>query len=211
MNVGLAKFIILTNGDSEMAKEKDDHVVIALVKDQDSAKAAEKSLKDWDKGDKDLKLGNIGWIYKKGDKVKTHMGREAGKGAATGGAIGIIAGVLSGGMTVVAGAVGAGVIGGITGSFFKKSANLTKDEIQKIGKSLDGGQVAMVVTCTEDDVQATSAELTKLGATVTSYAVKGGALTDAAKAMDAAGVTPPTDDDDSSDDDAPAADDAPAS
>ena len=110
-----------------MAKEKDDHVVIALVKDQDSAKAAEKSLKDWDKGDKDLKLGNIGWIYKKGDKVKTHMGREAGKGAATGGAIGVIAGVLSGGATVVAGAVAGGVIGGITG-----------DLLQEVGKPDQG-------------------------------------------------------------------------
>ena len=43
-----------------MAKQKDDHVVIALVKDQDAAKAAEKSLKQWDKSDKDVKLGNIG-------------------------------------------------------------------------------------------------------------------------------------------------------
>ena len=183
-----------------MAKEKDDHVVIAMVKDQDTAKADEKALKKWDKGDKDLKLGNIGWIYKKKDKVKTHMERDAGKGAETGGAIGIIAGILSGGLTVIAGAVGAGAIGAIGVDFFKKSSDLTKDEIQKIGKSLDGGQVAMVVTCTEDDVKATSAELTKLGATVTSYAVKGGALTDAAKAMDAAGVKPDSDDDDSSSD-----------
>ena len=74
-----------------MAKEKDDYVVIAMVKDQDTAKADEKALKKWDKGDKDLKLGNIGWIYKKKDKVKTHMERDAGKGAETGAAIGIIA------------------------------------------------------------------------------------------------------------------------
>ena len=181
-----------------MAKEKDDHVVIAMVKDQDTAKANEKALKKWDKGDKDLKLGNIGWIYKKKDKVKTHMERDAGKGGETGAAIGIIAGVLSGGLTVVAGAVGAGAIGAIGGDFFKKSSDLTKDEVQKIGKSLDGGQVAMIVTCTEDDVKATSAELTKLGATVTSYADKGGALTDAAKAMDSAGVKPDSADDDSS-------------
>ena len=106
---------------------------------------------------------------------------------------------------VVAGAVGAGAIGGVGGAFFKKSTNLTKDEIQTIGKSLDGGQVAMVVTGKEDDVQAASDESTTraVSLTVTSYAVKGGALTDAAKAMDAAGVAPPSDD-------APAADDASA-
>lgn len=173
-----------------MAKQKDDHVIIALVKDEAAAKAAEKALKKWDKDDKDLKLGNIGWIYMKGDKVKTHMGHDEGKGAEAGAAVGIIAGVLSGGVTVVAGAVGAGAIGGIGGSFFKKSTELTKDEIQTIGKSLTDGQVAMVVTCKEDDVKAASDELTTLGATVKQYAVKGGALTDAAAAMDAAGVTP---------------------
>jgi len=181
-----------------MAKEKDDHVIIALVKDEDTAKAAEKTLKSWDKSDKDVKMGDVGYIYKdKKGKVKTHMGHDEGKGAETGAAIGMVAGVLSGGLTVVAGAVGAGAVGGIGGEFFKKSTNLTKDEIEKVGNSLDGGQVALVVTCDEDDVKATSAELTQIGATVKDYAVKGGALTEAAQAMDAAGVTP-TDDDDSS-------------
>jgi hypothetical protein len=183
-----------------MAKEKDDHVIIALVKDEDTAKAAEKSLKSWDKSDKDVKIGDVGYIYKdKKGKVKTHMGHDEGKGAETGAAIGIVAGVLSGGLTVVAGAVGAGAAGGVTGAFFKQSTNLTKDEIQKIGGSLDGGQVALVVTCDEDDVKAASAELTSIGATVKDYAVKGGALTDAAPAVDAAGLTP-TDGDDSSSD-----------
>lgn len=178
-----------------MAKQTDNHVVIALVKDQDTAKAAEKTLKSWDKSNKDVKLGNVGYIFKKGDKVKTHIGHEEGKGAGTGAIIGIIAAVLSGGLTVVAGAIGGGVLGGIAGAFFKKSTNLTKDEIQKIGKSLDGGQVALVVTCDDDEVKATSAELTKIGATVKDYAVKGGALTEAAQAMDSAGVTPTGDDD----------------
>ena len=113
---------------------------------------------------------------------------------ATGAAIGIIAGVLSGGLTVAAGAVGGGALGGVTGAFFKQSTNLTKDEIQQIGQSLNGGQVAVVVTCDADDVKALSVELTNIGGTVKDYAVKGGALTEAAKAMDAAGVTPPTDD-----------------
>ena len=185
-----------------MAKEKDDYVLLALVKDEDTAKAAEKSLKSWDKSDKDLKLGNVGYIYKnKKGKVKTHLERDAGKGAATGAVIGIIAGVLSGGLTVVAGVVGGGILGGIAGEFFKKSTNLTKDEIEKVGDALDGGQVALVVTCGESEVDATSAELSKIGATVKAYSVKGGALTKAAQDMDAAGVTPTDDDDDSSDDD----------
>ena len=66
-----------------------------------------------------------------------------------------------------------------------------------------------MVTCGEDEVKATSAELTKIGATVKAYAVKDGALTDAAQAMDAASVTP-TGDDESSDNDG-SSDDAAAS
>jgi len=46
-----------------MAKQKDDHVVIALFKDEDAAKAGEKTVKKWDKSDKDVKLGNVGMIY----------------------------------------------------------------------------------------------------------------------------------------------------
>lgn len=191
---------------SKDKKAKNDQVVIAMVADEDAAKTAEKALEKWDKDDKDLKLGNIGWIYKKGDKVKTHMGHKAGKGAEAGAVIGIIAGILSGGITVVAGAAGAGVLGGIAGAFFKKSNNLTKDEVAKIGANLDGGKVAMVVTCKKADVDAVSSELTTLGATVETYDVKDGALTEAAQAMDAAGVTPESA---ASGTDAPAAD-APA-
>lgn len=152
-----------------MAKQKDDQVVIALVENEDTAKEAVKILKKWDKDDKDLKFGNVGYIFLDGDKVKTHLERSAGKGAETGAIIGIIAAFLSSGLTVAAGAVGGGIFGAIAGEFFKKSTNLTKDEVEKIGKSLEDGQVALVVTCGEDEVEPTSAELTNIGATVKSY------------------------------------------
>jgi hypothetical protein len=131
-----------------MAKQKDDQVVIALFKDEDAAKAGEKSVKQWDKSDKDVKTGNMGIIYTKGDKVKTHIDHMYDVG----------------------------------GAFFKKDTGLTKDEIDKIGKALDGGQVAVVVTCTKDDVADVSKELTKAGGTVKTYAVKGGDMTAASDA-----------------------------
>lgn len=189
-----------------MSKEKKDHVVIALLENEAAAEAAKDALEKWDKDDKDLKLGNIGWIYMKDGKVKTHMGHKTGKGVETGAILGIIAGVLSGGLTVVAGAIGAGALGGIAGAFFKKSTNLTKENIEAIGKELESGQVALIVTCKESDVEAVNSELTTLGASATAYAVKDGALTEAGEAMDAAGVAPPTDTDDSTE-----ASDAPAS
>ncbi len=126
-----------------MAKEKDDHVVIALFTDKDAAKAGEKAVKKWDKSDKDVKLGNMGIIYMKGDKIKTHIDHMYDVG----------------------------------GAFFDKDTNLTKDEIGKIAKALDGGQTAVVVACAADDVTAVSKELTTAGGTVKDYAVKGGDMT----------------------------------
>ena len=136
-----------------MAKQKDDQVVIALFTDKDAAKAAEKSVKQWDKSDKNVKTGDMGIIFMKGDKVKTHLDHMYDIG----------------------------------GAFFKKETGLTKDEIAKVGKALDGGQVAVVVTCTEDDVSDVSDELTKAGGTVKAYAVKGGDMT---AASDASAASP---------------------
>lgn len=133
-----------------MAKQKDDHVVIALFTDEDAAKAGEETVKKWDKSDKDVKLGNVGLIYKKGDKIKTHIDHMYDIG----------------------------------GAFFKHDTNLTKDEVDKIGKALDGGQTAVVVACAADDVKVVSAELTKAGGTVKEYGVKGGDMTAAPAAKD---------------------------
>ena len=120
-----------------MAKQKDDHVVIALFTDEDAAKAGEKAVKKWDKSDKDVKLGNVGLIYTKGDKIKTHIDHWYDIGD----------------------------------SYFKHDTGLTKDEIDKIAKALDGGQVAVVVACTADDVTVVSKELTTAGGTVKNFAV----------------------------------------
>ena len=134
-----------------MAKQKDDHVVIALFTNEVAAKAGEKSVKKWDKSDKDVKLGNVGMIYTKGDKIKSHIDHWYDLGD----------------------------------SFFKHDTGLTKDEIDKIAKALDGGQVAVVVVCTADDVTVVSKELTTAGGTVKDYAVKGGDMTAAPAASGA--------------------------
>ncbi len=97
-------------------------------------------------------MGNVGLIYMKGDKVKTHIDH----------------------------------IYDVGGAFFKKDTNLTKDEINKIGKSLDSGQMAVVVTCTADDVQVVSTELTKAGGTVKDYAAKDGDKSAASVSTDSA-------------------------
>ncbi len=166
-----------------MSKNKNKHVIVAFYKNDIDADGAVDSLKRWEDANKDIKLGTVGTIYKEKGKVKTKVGHKSGKWAKGGVVLGIIAGVLSGGVTVVGGAVVAGLAGGVLGAFFKKSTNLTKDEVNKIGDALDKGQVAVIVTCDQDEVQPTSDALTKFGGTVQAYAVDKGALTDAAKAM----------------------------
>ncbi|HID52376.1 MAG TPA: DUF1269 domain-containing protein [Anaerolineae bacterium] len=158
-------------------------VVIAFYNSEIDADGAVDSLKRWDDANKDVKLGTVGTIFKKDGKIKTKVGHKSGKWAKVGVVLGIIAGVLSGGVTVIGGAVVAGLTGGVLGAFFKKSTNLTKDEINKIGEALDQGQVAVIVTCDQDELEATSEALSKFGGTVQSYEVDKEALTDAAKAM----------------------------
>jgi uncharacterized membrane protein len=165
-----------------MAKDTNDHVVIAIFSDEDAAKQASKALQDWDKSNDDIKLGAIGTISKKGDDVKTHVGRKTGSGAKTGAAVGVVAAVLSGGLTLVPGLVYGAVGGGALGTFFKKSLNLNKEEIEELGKTLDGGKVALVVTLSENEVEPTSKELTSLGGEVHGYEVPSEALDEVAAA-----------------------------
>src|SRR4051812_40645950 len=105
--------------DIEMAKDKNDHVVIAIYSSEDAAKQASKALQSWDKANDEIKLGAIGTISKKGEKVHTSVGRKTGSGAKVGAVLGVTAAVLSGGLTLVPSAVGGAVGGGVVGTFFK--------------------------------------------------------------------------------------------
>ena len=169
-----------------MSENQNDWVILATFENESAADQAITSLKKWDKASDELKLGAIGTIYKKGDKVKTHLSRKTGKGAKVGAAIGVIAAVLSGGVTLVGGVVTGGVLGGVAGSFFKKSLHLTTNEVQAIGAELDAGRVAVVVACDEPEVGPTSAELTGSGGSVKTYMVPPDLLEKTAEAIEAA-------------------------
>lgn len=173
-----------------MAKEKNNHVVIASYGSEEAAKQATKALQDWDKANDDIKLGAIGMITKEGDKVKANVGRKTGSGAKVGAVLGVATAVLSGGVTLIPGVVGGAVGGGIVGSFFKKSVNLTKEDIQKLGQKLDAGQVAVIVAVDEHEVQATSEQLTYYGGQVQSFSVPAEALDEVAQVQESGGTTP---------------------
>lgn len=169
-----------------MSEDKNEWVILATFENEGAADQAITALKKWDKASDEIKLGAIGTIYKKGDKIKTHLGRKTGKGAKVGAAVGVIAAVLSGGVTLVAGVVSGGVLGGVAGSFFKKSLHLTTNEVQAIGAELDAGRVAVVVACDEPEVGPTSAQLTGSGGSVKTYMVPPDLLDETAEAMEAA-------------------------
>ena len=85
-----------------MAKEKKNNVIIDYFDGADKADDAADSLKDWDSGNKDVKLGGIAILTWEDGKMKTRKvgAREAGKGAGWGTALGVTVGVLSGGVTL---------------------------------------------------------------------------------------------------------------
>ncbi len=170
-----------------MSENKNDHVVIAFYASAEAAETAAQSLQDWDKASADVKLGAVGTMAATPDgKIKTHVGRKAGKGAKTGAILGVVAGVLSGGVTLIGGLIGGAVAGGALGSFFKKSTNLTEAEIEKIGEELRSGKHAVVVTCDDFEVQATKDYLEMAGGTIWTYEVSAEAMEAAASAGTAA-------------------------
>jgi uncharacterized membrane protein len=154
-----------------MAENKNEHVVIAIFADQTAAEQAVDSLKSWDRASSEIKLGAIGTIAKEGDKIRTHVGRKTGKGASVGAILGVIAAVLSGGVTLLGGVVGGAALGGVIGAFMKQSLQLTEEEIQALGRELDGGKVAVVVLCDAGEIEPVTTQLARTGGQVRAYDV----------------------------------------
>src|SRR5262249_22367972 len=172
-----------------MAESKNEHVVIAIYTDQIAAEQAVDSLKRWDRASSEIKLGAIGTIAKEGDKVRTHVGRKTGAGASVGAILGVIAAVLSGGLTLLGGVVGGGALGGVIGAFMKQSLQLTEEEIQQLGRELDGGKTAVVVVCDPHEIQAVSGQLESNGGQVRAYDVPKEAVAATSEALAAEGAS----------------------
>jgi hypothetical protein len=167
---------------SDKKSDKNEHVVIALFPRQADADSASNGIKSWDGANDEVKLGAIGTISKENGKLKTHVGRKTGKGAGVGAAVGIVAGILSGGLTLLGGLVAGGLAGGAMGTFMKDSLHMTKEEIAALDSELDGGKVALVVTCDEDEVGPTQQWLTGAGGAVRGFTIPTAALSEAVAA-----------------------------
>jgi uncharacterized membrane protein len=153
--------------------DKNNQVIIAYFPSADKADSAANQLKAWDQANEAVKLGGIGILVWDDGKFRTHKvgGRAGGKGAKWGTALGVVTGILSGGVTLIGGAVAGAAGGAVLGSFFHKSLGLTDDDEARLQKHLAGGGAALVAMADEDEVEATSAQLTSLGGTVENYEI----------------------------------------
>ena len=138
-----------------MAKKQ---LVLAFFANEAAADSAVSNIKVWDKASKDVKLGAIG-VLVKDDKGKVKTQKLGQKKTGTFAVLGALAGVLSGGVTVLGGAV----VGGILGAFFHKGLGLSKDDLARIEKELDGGKAAVGILAQSDEAAAVSAKLAELG------------------------------------------------
>ena len=113
-------------------------------------------------------------------KIKTQKlgSRKTGKGALIFGLVGL----LSGGMTVVGGLI----FGAIAGSLFHKGLGMSKDDVARIGKELDGGKAGVALVVNADEAEAVSAKLVELGGTPETHEVTDEAVEQAAAAAEAA-------------------------
>jgi len=152
---------------------KNKHVIISYFPNPEAALGAAKQLKKWDKANKDIKLGGIGILTWKKNKVKTRKvgSRAGGTGAKWGIALGAVTGILSGGVTLIGGAVAGAAGGAVLGALFHKSLGLTDADKERLEQFLQDGGAAVVVMADEIEVYPTSAELTSLGGKVENYLV----------------------------------------
>jgi hypothetical protein len=164
-------------------KDKNDQVIVAIFNSYTDADKAITLLKEWDNANDEIKLGAVGTMIKENGKVKTQVGRKTGKGATVGTVLGVTAAVLMAPVGLIGGAVAGAAGGGVVGAFMKQSTHLNKAEIEEIGKELDAGRVAVVVTCDDFEVAPTRDQLIKAGGKVRNYEVPQEAIIEAAQAV----------------------------
>jgi uncharacterized membrane protein len=156
---------------------KNDHVVVAYYVGYEAAKAAADDLKDWDKGNHDIKLGAIGILTINPDngklEVKEVGQRNTKRGSLWGAAIGAAAGILTAGVALIPGLVAGAAGGGLLGSLNHKSLGMSDADHEQLVEKLRNGGAALAVMADDFEVEATEEELRRLGGTTTAYRVPG--------------------------------------
>jgi uncharacterized membrane protein len=164
--------------------------VWAVFDSKDAAEEAAKSLKSWDKADKEIKLGAIGVVYMddKGKLKTKKMGpRHTGKGALIGAVLGGLVALFAP-ATLIGGAVAGGVTGGVVGVFSHKGLGLSDEQEAEIKANLDADKGLLIVLADDYEVGPTTDYLKSLGGETESAQADEDAIDDTDAAMAEAGV-----------------------
>ena len=154
---------------------KNDRMVVAHYINEDAAIYAAEQLKQWDKANKEIKLGAVALVTlnpKTGKLETNEVGRRKTKGGALWGtAVGVAAGLMTGGLALIPAALlGAGG-GGVLGSMFHQKVGMSDEDREKMATHLRSGGAVLVAMADDFEVEATEAELMRTGGTTRSYVV----------------------------------------
>jgi hypothetical protein len=147
-----------------MANENDQYVW-AYFETPEAAEQAARAIKDWDKANKDIKLGAIGVLHAaENGKIATKKfgAHNIGRGAGIGLALGALAALLPA-VTLVGGVVGGSALGGVLGGFSRQGLGLSDEDLAKFKTHLDSGKAILIVMCDPDEVLPTKIELEAMG------------------------------------------------
>jgi uncharacterized membrane protein len=162
----------------------DHNVVVGIFDSEAAAESARDALKSWDKASEDVKLGAVGIITFENGKVKTHVGREAGKGAIVGATVGVLAALLPA-VGLIGGALVGTTGGAVVGAFVKKSLHLSKEDLQQIAEHLGQGKAALVVVADDAEAKAVTEKVESLGGKTKKYEIPAEGLKEASDAIEA--------------------------
>ena len=168
-----------------MAKQ----LVLALFPDEATADAAVEALKEWDRARAGFSLGAIGVMVKddKG-KMKTH---KLGARRTAGGAVLFgVAAVMTGGVSIGLGVLGGSIVGAGFGAMFHKGLKMSKEDMERLNKELDGGKAAVGVMADDPQVETVSSMMAELGGQPQAYGVSDEAVAEAQAAVEAAPEAP---------------------
>lgn len=153
---------------------KNDNLVVAYFENRGMAEHAAEALKDWDKANKEVKLGAVAVLTldEHGKLDADEVGqRDTKKGALWGAAIGTAAGILTGGIALIPGLVVGAAAGGGLGALNHKSLGMSDEDRDKMVDQLRRGGAALAVMADDHEVYDTEQKLAELGGQATMYKV----------------------------------------
>lgn len=143
-----------------------DQLVLGFFPSEEAAKKAADELEGMDRSVLGIKFDNIGILVKdKKGKVKAQM--SGPRHTVLGVVLGAIVGVLTGGIGLIL----AGAVGGVLGHFVHKGLGLSKDDLNRIGKELDGGKAAVAIMVPEQEVKAVTSWMEGVGGVTEAHVV----------------------------------------